>query len=80
MQLRKSHALPAVFWSGLVAGALDITAAFVTWAPQGVSPIRILQGIASGLLGAKAFAGGKPQHSASSATSSSPFPPPPYFM
>src|SRR6266496_3791093 len=58
MQLLKSHALAAIFWAGLVSGGLDITAAFVTWAPQGVSPIRILQGIASGLLGAKAFAGG----------------------
>jgi uncharacterized membrane protein YagU involved in acid resistance len=58
MQLQKSHALNAIFWAGLIAGVMDITAAFVTWAPQGVSPIRILQGIASGLLGAKAFAGG----------------------
>ena len=58
MQLRKSPALPAIFWAGLIAGAMDITAAFVTWAPQGVSPIRILQGIASGLLGAQSFAGG----------------------
>jgi len=58
MQLLKSHALAAIFWAGLVSGGLDITAAFVTWAPQGVAPIRILQGIASGLLGMKAFAGG----------------------
>jgi hypothetical protein len=54
----KSLALPAVFWAGLLCGAMDITAAFVTWAPQGVKPIIILQGIASGLLGAKSFAGG----------------------
>jgi len=58
MQLRKSRAVPAIFWAGLIAGVMDITAAFVTWAPQGVSPIRILQGIASGLLGPKSFAGG----------------------
>jgi uncharacterized membrane protein YagU involved in acid resistance len=58
MQLQKSHALNAIFWAGLTAGVMDITAAFVTWAPQGVSPIRILQGIASGLLGAQSFAGG----------------------
>lgn len=37
---------------------MDITAAFITWAIQGVPPYRILQGIASGLLGAKAFRGG----------------------
>lgn len=51
-----SHgALPAIFFAGLLAGVLDITAAFITWAPQGVSPERILQGIASGLLGSQAF-------------------------
>ena len=54
----KPQLLPAVFWAGLLCGILDITAAFVTWAPQGVKPIRILQGIASGLLGAKSFTGG----------------------
>jgi uncharacterized membrane protein YagU involved in acid resistance len=48
-------ALPAIFFAGLLAGVLDITAAFVTWAPQGVPPVRILQGIASGLLGPQAF-------------------------
>ena len=57
-QSLKTSALLAIFWAGLIAGAMDIAAAFVTWAPQGVSPIRILQGIASGLSGTKAFAGG----------------------
>ncbi len=57
-QLRKSRAVAAIFWAGLIAGVMDITAAFVTWALQGVSPIIILQGIASGLLGPKAFVGG----------------------
>jgi hypothetical protein len=37
---------------------MDITAAFLTWAPKGVSPRRLLQGIASGLLGPAAFRGG----------------------
>jgi uncharacterized membrane protein YagU involved in acid resistance len=54
----KSSAGQAIFWAGLVAGILDITAAFVTWAPRGVTPTRILQGISSGLLGANAFQGG----------------------
>jgi hypothetical protein len=44
--------------AGLVSGTLDITAAFVTWAPQGVPPVVILKGIASGLLGRSAFHGG----------------------
>jgi hypothetical protein len=50
-----SFAFPAIFSAGLLAGVLDITAAFVTWAPQGVPLVRILQGIASGLLGPQAF-------------------------
>jgi hypothetical protein len=54
------HAAGTVFWAGLVCGALDITAAFVTWAPQGVRPGRVLQGIASGLLGPRSFALGWP--------------------
>src|SRR5579864_1345314 len=53
---RRPHgAFPAIFAAGLLAGVLDITAAFITWAPQGVPPVRILQGIASGLLGPQAF-------------------------
>lgn len=56
--VRPSGALPGIFAAGLLAGVLDITAAFVTWAPQGVPPVRILQGIASGLLGPQAFKDG----------------------
>lgn len=37
---------------------MDITAAFVTWGIKGISPVRILQGIASGLLGPRSFDGG----------------------
>jgi hypothetical protein len=56
--MRKSRALPAIFWGGLTAGILDITAAFVTWAPHGISPIRILQGVAKGAFGPKSYEGG----------------------
>ncbi len=52
---RTSGAFPAIFFAGLLAGILDITAAFITWAVQGVPPVRILQGIAAGLLGPQAF-------------------------
>ena len=55
-----SPALPAIFWAGLTCGVLDISAAFITWAPKGVKPFRILQGIATGLLGPKSFNGGWP--------------------
>ena len=57
---RPHGAFPAIFAAGLLAGVLDITAAFITWAPQGVPPVRILQGIASGLLGPQAFKEGTP--------------------
>ena len=55
---KRSHALPAILFAGLACGVLDLTAALVTWAIRGVAPIRILQAIASGLLGAKSFTGG----------------------
>jgi len=48
-----------IFWGGLIAGTLDITAAFLTaWFRAGVTPTRVLQFIASGLLGAASFSGG----------------------
>jgi hypothetical protein len=50
--------LRTILLAGAAAGSLDITAAFVTWAPKGISPVRILQGVASGLLGAKSYRGG----------------------
>ncbi len=53
-----SRILPVIFFAGLLAGTMDITAAFITWAIQGVPPVVILRGIASGLLGMKAFRGG----------------------
>jgi energy-converting hydrogenase Eha subunit G len=37
---------------------MDITAAFLTLAPKGISPRQILQGIASGLIGSTSFRGG----------------------
>jgi hypothetical protein len=54
----KSHAIATIFCAGLVCGILDITAAFVTWTLRGVSPLRLLQAIASGLLGVAAYHGG----------------------
>jgi uncharacterized membrane protein YagU involved in acid resistance len=43
---------------GLLAGLLDIIAAFVVYGSRGAPTIRILQAIASGILGAAAFEGG----------------------
>jgi uncharacterized membrane protein YagU involved in acid resistance len=48
-----------VLIGGLLAGVLDIAAALTFWGVKGVAPARILQAIASGLLGREAaFAGG----------------------
>jgi len=48
----------AVLWAGFACGILDITAALVVYGYLGLKPMRLLQGIASGLLGPKAFDGG----------------------
>jgi len=52
--------LRAIFWAGLFCGAFDILAAFVVYWPFGARPVPLLQGIAAGLLGHKAFHGGLP--------------------
>jgi hypothetical protein len=48
----------AIVWAGLIAGAMDITAAFVVYGFFGATPLRILHGIAGGLLGPSAYEGG----------------------
>src|SRR6516162_7211363 len=53
-----ANAFLAIFWAGLACGVGDITQAFVAFGLMGTSPIRILQHIASGLLGPKSFQGG----------------------
>jgi hypothetical protein len=58
LSLEKSKAFRAILWGGLIAGTLDILAAFISSSLRGVSPTRVLQAIASGLLGADAFNGG----------------------
>ena len=55
---RTQSPLRAILLGGLIAGVLDITAAFVLSAPRGIRPAVILRGIASGLLGRSAFQGG----------------------
>jgi hypothetical protein len=56
----KSRAVPAIFWAGLTCGVMDISAAFITWWPKGISPERVLQSVASGWLGRDALQGGWP--------------------
>jgi hypothetical protein len=43
---------------GLLAGILDLSAALITNMARGARPARIIQAIASGLLGAASFSGG----------------------
>jgi len=52
------RALPATFYGGLMCGVFDIAYAFAEWALRGVAPVRILQGIASGIVGPASFSGG----------------------
>jgi len=52
------HPLKTIVFAGLVAGALDITYAFIIWGLRGVSPIRIGQSVAAGLLGRETAVGG----------------------
>jgi hypothetical protein len=50
-----------VLLGGLVAGVLDILYAIIlSWLRAGVPPLRVLQSVASGLLGNDAYDGGVP--------------------
>jgi hypothetical protein len=55
---RKSAAGRAIVWGGLLVGVLDLTAALVTNGLRGIAPVRILQSITSGVLGAASYQGG----------------------
>lgn len=50
--------LRAILSGGLLAGVLDLTAALLTTVWREQSPFRLLQTIASGLLGAASYEGG----------------------
>ena len=52
------RAATALALGALVVGTLDILDAFIFWLVRGVPPYRVLQGIASGLLGRESFSGG----------------------
>ena len=56
LHLERSRAARAIVWGGLLAGVGDITFAFVVW--RSIGPVRVLQSVASGLLGAAAREGG----------------------
>jgi hypothetical protein len=50
----------ALLLGGLTVGVLDGLYAVVVWALRGVSPLRVFQGVAAGLLGRPSFEGGVP--------------------
>ena len=52
------RALRTIVTAGLVAGALDITYAFIIWGLRGVTPLRIGKSIAAGLVGREAAVAG----------------------
>ncbi|HEY0684642.1 MAG TPA: hypothetical protein VGD45_20065 [Steroidobacter sp.] len=54
----RNRAAYAILWGGLIAGAIDITYALGFSAARGVPPTRILQSVASGLLGGASYQGG----------------------
>jgi uncharacterized membrane protein YagU involved in acid resistance len=55
------RALSSILLGGLIAGAFDITYAVVfSYLRRGVPPSRVLQSVASGLLGPAAYDGGAP--------------------
>ncbi len=56
--IEKSRALQTIAFGGLATGVLDLTAAFISNGLRGGSPVRVMQSIASGVLGAESFTGG----------------------
>ncbi|HEY4301337.1 MAG TPA: hypothetical protein VGM73_10710 [Candidatus Didemnitutus sp.] len=56
--MRKSPVLSAILVGGLIAGTFDITYATVFSAFYGVTATRVLQSVASGVMGPAAMSGG----------------------
>lgn len=52
------RALRTILTAGFVAGALDITYAFIIWGLRGVTPLQIGRSVASGLIGREAAVAG----------------------
>ncbi|HWW17832.1 MAG TPA: hypothetical protein VNY81_04335 [Candidatus Saccharimonadales bacterium] len=56
--VQKANAPLAILVGGLACGVLDITAALVVYGYFGARPLRLLQGIAGGVLGPRTYSGG----------------------
>jgi len=48
----------AILSAGTICGTMDITAALVVYGTMGAKPVRLLQGIAGGILGPDTYNGG----------------------
>lgn len=58
--MRRISAVTAILVGGTIAGTFDIAYAILFSAFRGVSAVRVLQSVASGLLGWSAYGGGLP--------------------
>ena len=56
--MAKGSAAKAIGMAGLTCGVMDITAALVVYGSMGARPLRLLQGIAGGVLGPRTYSGG----------------------
>jgi len=54
----RSAAWRTIVFAGTIAGAMDITAAFLHAGARGATPVRVLQAVASGVLGPESFTSG----------------------
>lgn len=55
---RRALRMPWLLVGGYTVAALDMLAAMAYWAPDGVSAIRVLQSVATWILGPAAYTGG----------------------
>lgn len=55
---RRPHPAAAIFWGGLIAGALDLIYVVTFVSVKGLNPIVVPQAIASGIFGVASFQGG----------------------
>jgi hypothetical protein len=58
VQVKPTPAWRSILLAGSACGVLDITAALVVYGAMGLPPLRLLQGVAGGIMGPKAYAGG----------------------
>jgi hypothetical protein len=54
----KTNFEKAIGIAGLTSGVMDISAALIVYGAMGAKPLRLLQGIAGGVLGPRAYNGG----------------------